>query len=337
MIKIVYVQKNEEIATLFQEKFLKNEIEMIHAKSGEEALEIITREKVLLLLIDINLPDMRLRKFIDRLRAISPQVILNVCVDVLDPLMITKLSNRHHIHKIYVAPWDIDNIVEELKESLEIAIISEQANVKEENLIVEKEEFENTLNSLKETLKKQQHSYSKFLTLTDCFTDALADKTLEDDEFKDRLIFARDLYSAMLKMQTTGSFDIDRFEESIRADLEGLKKTFKLISVGEISSCLFGGQSRPSAQNIRFSIYMLARLYAQFYRDFVLDVSSHYLTTREAEFCIKITLRNDRCSASQETMKRYSKYIDEIVSSMTSSHRESIEENEVSHFCTFTV
>ena len=153
MNKIVYLQTNEKIAASFQEEFLKQEIEMLIVKSGEEALEIISKEKVLLLLLDINIPDMRFRKLVDRIRAISPQIIINVCVDVVDPLMITKLSNRHRVHKIYVAPWDVNEIIEEVKESIEIAIINEQINIREEQISSETNELKNTVESLKNTLK----------------------------------------------------------------------------------------------------------------------------------------------------------------------------------------
>src|SRR5574344_403786 len=242
MNKIVYLQTNEKIAASFQEEFLKQEIEMLIVKSGEEALEIISKEKVLLLLLDINIPDMRFRKLVDRIRAISPQIIINVCVDVVDPLMITKLSNRHRVHKIYVAPWDVNEIIEEVKESIEIAIINEQINIREEQISSETNELKNTVESLKNTLKKQQSSYSKFIKLTDCFVKALAERDEEPD--KEKLEFIKDIYVTILKMQTTGSFDIDKFEDNIRKDIEELKVIADGISTSVIESCLFAGQSR---------------------------------------------------------------------------------------------
>jgi len=344
MHKIIYVQSNEEIAETFRERFLEDDIEMINAKTGEEALEIIGREKVLLLLIDINIPDMRLRKFVDKVREQHPQVILTVCVDVLDPLMITKLSNRHHMHKIYVAPWDVDEIVEGVKESLEIALINEETNIREETISSEKAELEETLERLKNTLKKQQHSFSKLNALTACFTNALKEKEQTDSTTIRKIQFAREAFKTMLVLQTTGSFDVEKFELYIRKDLEQIKEIAKGYETKEISSCLLGGQSRTKAQNIRFSIYLIAKLYAQFYDDFSIDVSSHYLTTQEAEFCINVTINGEKTRGSDEEMKEYYRYVNDLITVLATSYRETIntdEENEkkhtISYFCSFIV
>ena len=335
MNKIVYLQTNEKIADSFREEFLKQEIEMLIVKSGEEALEIISKEKVLLLLLDINIPDMRFRKLVDRIRAISPQIIINVCVDVLDPLMITKLANRHHVHKIYVAPWDVNEIIDEVKESIEIAIINEQINVREEQINSETNELKNTVESLKNTLKKQQKSYSKFLKLTDCFINAIEES--EEELNKEKLAFIKDIYTTILKMQTTGSFDIDEFEDNIRKDLKELKALAKGISTSVIESCLFAGQSRVYAQNIRFTIYMLARLYAQFYSDFSINVSSHFITTKEAEFVIEIETESGINSRGEDAFRDYYEYINGIITELSSDIRTRNEGKVTTFYCNFIV
>ena len=113
--KILYIQQNENIANEFRGRFSEADFELIVAKSGEEALSLLEDDKdVLLLLVDINIPDMRLRSLVERVKKVAPQILLNVCIDVVDSLLITKLANRYDIHKIYVAPWDIDEIVDEV-------------------------------------------------------------------------------------------------------------------------------------------------------------------------------------------------------------------------------
>lgn len=337
MNKIIYVQSNEAIAKSFKERFLENDIEMRTASSGEEALNAIEEEGVLLLLIDINLPDMRLRKLVDRIRERRPQTILNVCVDVLDPLMITKLSNRHHIHKIYVAPWDVDTIIEDVKESLEIAVINEETNVKEEQITSEKRELEETLESLKNTLRKQQHSYKKLSGLMDCFTNPLADKTEDDEELSRRMELAKEVCNTLLKMQTTGTFDVDKFEEDLRRDLREIKGKAYGFKCGEISSCLFGEQSRPQTQNVRFCIYVLSRLYAEYYNTFTVNVSSHFLTTKEAEFCVNFEIAEKINEQLREKHKDYFDYVEGMISDMTLDYRCSIDENTISYFMRFSV
>lgn len=337
MNKIVYLQSNEKIARSFQEEFQKQGIEMLVVKSGEEALDILKKEKVLLLLLDINIPDMRFRMLVDKIRAISPQVIINVCIDVLDPLMITKLSNRHHVHKIYVAPWDIDVIVEEVKESIEVAIINEQVNVREEQINSEIEELGSTIESLKSTLKKQQHSYTKLTGLTSCFMEAINSSEDTTPKDKDRMHFVEDMYTSILKMQTTGAFDIDKFEEDIRKDLREFKGSTKNFEIGEVSSCLFAGQSRAYAQNVRFCIFMLTRFFTQFYDSVKLDISSHYLTTKEAEF--EIIIEHDEKMKWGEALiySDYLAFVEKVLDSMTVNFRSKEDGNVTTYYCTFPV
>ena len=337
MHKIVYLQANDKIAESFQEEFLKQDIEMEIVKSGEEALSFIKKEKVLLLLLDINIPDMRFRKLVDRIREVSPQVIINVCVDVLDPLMITKLSNRHHVHKIYVAPWDVDQIVEEVKESIEVAIINEQSNIREEKINSDTRELEETIESLTNKLKRQQHSYTKITTLTDCFTKALMEDEGLDLKKNDRIAFATDVYTSILKMHTTGSFDIDKYEDSIKKELKEIKGIASGFSIGSVESCLFGDQSRSHAQNIKFCIFLIARLYGQFYDTFKISVSSHFITTREAEFVVTIEGAGRMIYGSMEDFEEYKEYVMTIIQGMTSNADKSKEgENDVYHM-TFPV
>lgn len=337
MSKIVYLQTNESIAETFREEFSKNGIEMLTVKSGEEALSIIAREKVLLLLLDINIPDMRFRKLVDRIRAVSPQVIINVCVDVLDPLMITKLSNRHHVHKIYVAPWDVDSIIEEVKESLEVAVINEQINVREEKINSEIKDLETTIESLKDTLRKQQHSYSKLVELTDCFIKPVSEQDDFDDVINNKMAFAVDAYTTILKMQTTGAFDIEKFEEDIRKDLREIKGIAPLLKVGTIENCIFDGTSRAYIENIRFCIFLLARLHGQFYEGFCINMSSHYITTKEAEFCVYFEEIKNMNFGNKDTFDEYLEFVKCVISDLGSDLSVREEAGRVSYVMTLPV
>ena len=138
-------------------------------------------------------------------------------------------------------------------------------------------------------------------------------------------------------MQTTGSFDIDEFEDNIRKDLKELKTLAKGISTSVIESCLFAGQSRVYAQNIRFTIYMLARLYAQFYSDFSINVSSHFITTKEAEFVIEIETESSINSRGEDAFKDYYEYTNGIITELSSDIRTRNEGKVTTFYCNFIV
>lgn len=302
--KILYIQQNKNLADEFQSRFEGTDLILMVASSGEEAINILKDEKdVLLLLVDINIPDMRLNKLVERVRKVSPEILLNVCIDVLDPLLVTKLANRYGIHKIYVAPWNIDEIADQVTDSIEVALIDREINIKEQKLEEDKKEIENSIEELKESLRKQKNSYNKLLDIYTCFTEGLSSEFTGKEGYEARGKFAEDVFLTNLKMQTTGSFDIDSFEDLIKEDLNELKKKNPGIKVLDIISCLFGGINKASAMNIRFAIWIICRYYAEFYKDFTYEVASHFLTTSLAEFRCSIVINDKLTKDEQEKLE----------------------------------
>ncbi|MDO4965654.1 MAG: hypothetical protein Q4E51_03010 [Lachnospiraceae bacterium] len=303
--KILYIQSNDNVANMFKERFNEaDDFELIVATTGEEALSILEQEKdVLLLLVDIKIPDMRLHVLVERTRKIAPKILLNVCIDVVDPLLISKLANRYGIHKIYVAPWNIDEIADEIRDSIEIALINEEINLRESRVDNDKLEIETTIKNLTEMLKKQKYSYNKLSTIFRSISSAVKEDYKDTIDFDRKDAFAEDVFRAMLKMQTTGSFDIDSFEDLMKSDLNELKEKCPGMEIGNIVSCLFGGVTKTSAENIRFAVWLIARYYSEFYERFSYEVVSHFLTTTRAEFRCIIALSPEYSSEDIESRK----------------------------------
>lgn len=284
MAKILYVQQKENVAERFREYMADSEHVFLVAYSGEEAIDVLQAEDIVLLLIDINIPDMRLRTLVERTKKISPETILNVCVDVLDPILITKLSNRYGIHKIYVAPWDIENIISEMEDSIEMAFIDSEINMQEHKIVNDKANLESTISSLMETLKKQQYSYKKLSVIYRSFMKAVYEKYAGKIS-KEEILLVDDIYKQMLKDQTTGSFDVDKFEDSMKKDLLELKsKGNNGLRVLKVISCLFGGITKTSAENIRFAAWLIARAFVSICKEFEYSITSHFITTEVAQF-----------------------------------------------------
>lgn len=329
--KIIYVQSNEKASEEFRESLENSELEMIIAKNGEEALNALTKESnVLLLLIDINIPDMRLRQLVERAKKIAPQVELNVIIDVADPLLITKLSNRYSIRKIYTASQSLEEIADDLKDSIEVALIERDTNIIESEIESDIAEVENTLKNLTDMLKKQKNSYSKLSVIFKCISTALTDEFKFAPDYYRRAGFAQDIFVSMLKMQTTGTFDIDKFEDTIKADLNEISKKQPKIQILDVVSCLFGGVTKVSAENIRFSIWLIARYYSEFYDEFTYDIVSHFLTTTMVEFRCNIVLSdkysNEDIESRKEERSAYRAFVFTLLEKL--SHEVSREESD---------
>jgi len=348
--KVVYLQENDKVAAQFEEAFSSENIELVHVKSGEEALEFMGGEEVLLLLIDINIPDMRLGELVYSTREISPRTIINVCIDVFNPQLITKLANKYSVHKIFLAPWNIPEIVEHTKESIEIAIINGELARREDKVTSEIDEMKATLTSLQDRLRKQKRSYAKLSNITKCFTDSLSENKDSNEITSGKHEFVKDVFDALLRLQTGNQARVDHFEDGVRADLAEIREETLGLKTGEIISCLIGNQPWTVTQNIRFSIYLIARLFAEFYDGFEVSVSSHYITTKEAEFIVTVipdegTMRQtamikvsgksaDGTSDGENDIEEevllideYYEYVQTVISSLTVNYRRTLDDD----------
>lgn len=260
---IVYIQANEKIAESFQEAFGERNIELIVAGTAAEALEIMEQKDVGLLLVDINIPDMRLSGLVEICSKRFPAVIMDVCVDVLNSLMITKLVNRHAIHKIFVAPWDVKEMVEEIEESLDVATISRERILHEKALVDESNRFQETLRSLTESLKNQQFSYGKIRKLTDLLFQGIAslEKTdtdgAEDKPEDPALRQMKMIFDTYLRMQTTETLEASRLEDTVRADLEKLQTNIPSFTY-KVSIVSLQTASKAKIADIRFTLWLLS-------------------------------------------------------------------------------
>ncbi len=290
---IVYIQANEKIAQSFQDTFRERNIDLIIASSAQEALQIMAQQEVGLLLVDINIPDMRLSKLVEICTRDFPTVAMNVCVDVLNSLLVTKLVNRHAIHKIFVAPWDVKEMVEEIEESLDAAEIGREQILHENRILKENEELQETIKTLTEALKKQQYSYNKLRALTDLFfRHAVNAHDAEDENAEAQLGEIKRIFDMYLRMQTTDKIDIDRFEDVLRSDLSKLKESMPGLSVGDLISCLIGGVPKVKAANIRFAVWFLAYYGCRTMGNCTVSVSSQFMTATRAMF--EITLEGSQ-------------------------------------------
>lgn len=297
---IVYIQANDKIADSFKRTFAEREIELIIAHSAMEAIDYMKENVVDVLLVDINIPDMRLSKLVEICSRDFPGVVLNVCVDVMNSLLVTKLVNRHAIRKIFVAPWDVKEMVEEIEESLDAAQIAREQKIYENRIIKENEHFEETLSSLTESLKKQQYSYNKFKSLTDLILDSLS--LINEDINFNQYDKVKKIFDMYLRMQTTDAIDIDKFEEILREDMNRISAACPGFKCTDISSCLIGDVPKSRAANIRFLVWLIATYAAHTRSNCEYIIDSQFKNVTEVTFVLTV---NGQVTEPDELMNKY--------------------------------
>lgn len=288
---IVYIQQNEVVAESFRDTFKERGIDLIVAPNAENAIELVKENDADVLLVDINIPDMRLSKLVEICTRECPSVILDLCVDVMNPLLLTKLVNRHAIHKIFVAPWDVQEMIEEIEESLDSASISKERKMHEAAVVRENEQLEETLRSLTQSLKKQQYSYNKIKDMTDLLFEQVRGRAggagIREYDYN----FVINCFDKYLKMQTTASIDVGSLEKVMRKDLEAYAGKDGGLEIGTIESCLISDSKKVYIANIRFIIDLLAMYASKTRPQAEFNVESHLNSLTEAVFSVKITGR----------------------------------------------
>jgi putative two-component system response regulator len=119
--KKVFLIDDDEIHLITAELFLKNDYEVYKAKSGNEALEYLTSNKVVpnIILLDIVMPNMTGWEVFVKIKAIGS--LKNVPIVFLSS--ITEEEEKKRAYKMGVAgfitkPFNMTDLISEIKEVL---------------------------------------------------------------------------------------------------------------------------------------------------------------------------------------------------------------------------
>jgi len=308
---ILYIQENTEFAERFQKRFAERGIELLTAASASEALTILRGQEIALLLIDYNMSDMQLGELVERCGP-YPDLVFAVCIEEEDPLLLTTLVNRYRVKKLFPAPWDIDEIIDEIEDAVMYAgSLAEQK--KQAHLFnQEKAEFEKTLDSLTGSLKKQQYSYYKLNEVTQILLMQLKGmQAPESADFEEQYRIIEDIFTTMLKMRTTGTANINGFEALLLHDMEKIKKEYPGFHTEELHSCLAGPMRKGKVVNIRFVLWLLAKYGAVTVEECGMSVISKPLRPGRAAF--EITLKGAMKKPLSDLLERLVKeLLDEL-------------------------
>ena len=99
----------------------REEYQVLTARSASEALDLLTRQPVQIILSDLRMPDMNGVEFLYRVRQLYPETIRMILTAYNHIDTITDAINRGAIHKFLGKPWDDDELREQIRESFRLA------------------------------------------------------------------------------------------------------------------------------------------------------------------------------------------------------------------------
>ncbi len=283
---ILYLQANESIASNLKDRFNAEGIEFINAASAAQAFELLASREFYLTLSDGFIPDMRVHDFVEKCEKEYPDMILDVCMDLNDPKYVPLIVNKDCVRKVFLPPWNIEDIVENVKASIDEAHIHMDLVRRMEELAAEEKTFADTVDTLRKSLLRQQYSYNKIAPFFNRVLDAFLKRRDLGDVYRD---FVRKSCDKMLRLQTTAYFKVSELRNIIYDNISDALKNSKNVTVGEVKSCLYGEVSRSAMADLTFSLWILAVVEGYKCDNAVINIDSRYVTTRKCEYKMSVT------------------------------------------------
>jgi CheY-like chemotaxis protein len=148
--KILFVDDEENILKALQRLMRKSGYETFFASGGKEALPIIEREHLSVVVSDMRMPEMsgvELVKAANEIDRLSVKIILSGYSDIDD---IMSAVNGGHIHSYITKPWQEADLMITLMNACEMF----ERRIREKQMLLELQEKNDELEELNENLEK---------------------------------------------------------------------------------------------------------------------------------------------------------------------------------------
>ncbi len=282
---ILYLQANERIADNLKGRFNDEGIEFIHVGSAAEVFEILKEREFYLILTDGYIPDMRVHDFVNKCEKEYPDIILDVCMDLTDPQYVPMIVNKECVRKVFLPPWNIEDIVEGVKASIDEAFIHRDLVRRIAELKNDEQTFADTIDKLKTSLLKQQYSYNKIAPFFNHVLDAFLRRRDMGGTYN---AFVRRSCDKMLRLQTTSYFKVGDLGKIIYDNMSEAVKKNEKITIGDVKSCLYGEVPRSAMADLTFSLWILALTEGFKCESATLTVDSRYVTSKKCEYKLSV-------------------------------------------------
>ena len=320
---ILYVQAGEEPAQAVKSKFPDEDITFFIAKNAEEAFEVLKHNDIVVVLADCYLADMKLLEFIKKVLHDFPDTVMNVCLDVADPKLAPQIANIKGVKRIYLAPWELEEIEDGVRSSLDAACIDRDFAAKVRSLKEDEAQFEKTLEVLKDALLRQRYSYYKLSSIMKPYLEAAIAISNEEvsakagegaeEALKSRegfLNFVRVSSEKMLRIMTTQKLSTEELNDYLRTEFKNALPKSGRIAVGDIKSCVMGEPDKNRLSYMVFSLWFTAAYQGYRLKKGTIALDSSYLSSSVCRYIL-----SSEGEENQECPKELHDFVRTIISS----------------------
>ena len=135
-IKVLFVDDERHILTALRALF-RSQYEVYTATSGSEALDIIRREHIHIIVSDQRMPKMLGSQLLAQVKTLSPHTMRLLLTGYSDMDAIMKSINEGEVFRFITKPWDNDDIQAIVGNAAQIALRTEHADAPLDDTLAE--------------------------------------------------------------------------------------------------------------------------------------------------------------------------------------------------------
>ena len=156
--RVLFVDDEPNVLSSIRRGLMDEEYYCFFASSGKEALEIISKEKIAVIITDMRMPEMNGLELLLRVTEISPMTV-KVVLSGYTPLpQILVTINQVDIFKFVTKPWVLGEMIQIIKKSLDYYIILEENADYKKVLEAKNKSYQNILKKINEIIEEEKTS-----------------------------------------------------------------------------------------------------------------------------------------------------------------------------------
>ena len=142
---VLFVDDDINIQKSIRRLMMDEEFSSVFASSGKEAIDIINRKKISVVVSDMRMPEMNGLELLKIVEEISPITVKLVLTGYTQIPQILATVNQVDIYKFVSKPWEADELIMTIKKSIDYYITKEEYAVQKKILETQNKAYKNIL------------------------------------------------------------------------------------------------------------------------------------------------------------------------------------------------
>ncbi len=134
MNKVLFVDDEINVLNALKRGIIEEEYEAFFATSGQAALKILEKEKINVIVADMRMPVMDGIKLLKEVKKIDPDIVRIVLSGYSQLPQIIVAVNKVGVFKFILKPWEINELIADIRSALEYYNLKREAEKLKENL-----------------------------------------------------------------------------------------------------------------------------------------------------------------------------------------------------------